>query len=155
MCVVRSIVEVHGGYVSAYSKNVLKKGEHGLSLHITFPRYETKENQIERKHGIILIKEGIKNLASLIKIFQNVLINPHVMQNVNELDHKLFQKPNITVIAVPGQLALFRTKFDFNIQAFAVVEGSNNLPYIVQKDGDGYPALFNEEYLLKNMTIAG
>lgn len=149
MCVVRSIIEVHGGYVSAYSKNVVGEGEHGLSLHITFPKYETKH--IPEKNDVILIKEGIKNLANVIKVFQNVLINPYVMQDVGELEQKTFEKPLVTIIAAPGQLSLLRAKYNFNIKKFAIVEGVNNLPFIVHENREEYPALFSEEYLLKKI----
>jgi signal transduction histidine kinase len=149
MCVVRSIIEVHGGHVNAYSKNVVGKGEHGISLHISFPKYEIEQPE---KHDIVLIKEGIKNLANVIKVFQNVLISPHVMQDVGELDQKPFEKPPVTIIAAPGQLSLLRTKYGFNIQTFAIVEGINNLPFVVHENRDEYPALFSEEYLLKKIV---
>lgn len=156
MCVVRSIIEVHGGHISAYSKNVVEKGEHGLSLHITFPRYEIEHIELPEKNDIVLIKDGIKNLANIIKVFQNVLINPHVMQNIAELEQQSFEKPNITVIATPNQLALLRTRNNNDAQAFAIVEGVNNLPFIVPENGNEFPALFSEEYLLKKvMTSSG
>jgi len=149
MCVVRSIIEVHGGYVSAYSKNVVGKGEHGLSLHISFPKYEIRHPE---KYDIVLIKEGIKNLANVIRVFQNVLISPHVMQDIDELEQKSFEKPLVTIIAAPGQLSLLRTKYNFNIQTFAIVEGTNNLPFVVPENRDEHPALFSEEYLLKKIV---
>lgn len=150
MCVVRSIIEVHGGHISAYSKNIAGKGEHGLSIHITFPKYEMK--LMPEKHDIVLIKEGINNLANVIRVFQNVLINPHVMQDISELEQKVFEKSLITIIAAPSQLSLLRTTYNFNIQAFAVVEGMNNIPFVVHENRDEYPALFSEEYLLKKIV---
>lgn len=152
MCVVRSIIEVHGGHVSAYSKNVVVKGEHGLSLHITFPRYEIKHIELPEKNDIVLIKDGINNLANIIKVFQNVLINPHVMQDIGELEQKSFEKPNFTIIAAPNQLALFRTRNNYDVQAFAIMEGINNLPFIVPENGNEFPVLFSEEYLLKKVV---
>lgn len=151
MCVVRSIIEVHGGHIGVYSKNSLGKGEHGLSIHITFPRYDNDRAQEQKKHDIILIKEDIRNLANLIKVFQNVLVNPHVLQNVDEMEHKSFEKPDMTIIAAPSQVALLRNRHDLDFQVFAIVEGTNNLPFIVHENGDEYPALFNEEYLLKKI----
>jgi signal transduction histidine kinase len=151
MCVVRSIIEVHGGHISAYSKNVVENGEHGLSLHITFPRYEIKHIESPEKNDMVLIKDGIKNLPNIIKIFQNALINPHIIQNIDEFEQKSFEKQNITIIATPNQLALLRLRNNINIQAFAIVEGVNNLPFIVPENGNEFPALFSEEYLLKRI----
>ncbi len=151
MCVVRSIIEVHGGHISAYSKNVVENGEHGLSLHITFPRYEIKHIELPEKNDIVLIKDGIKDLPNIIKVFQNVSINPHVMQNIDEFEEKTFEKPNITIIATPNQLALLRLRNNIDIQAFAIVEGVNNLTFIVPENGNEFPALFSEEYLLKKL----
>lgn len=151
MCVVRSVIEVHGGHVSAYSKNTLGRGEHGLSIHITFPRYEINEIDAQKKHDIILIKEDIQNLAFLIKIFQNVLINPYIVQNVMEIDQKLIDKPNMTILASPGQLANLRLKYKIDIKAYAIVEGSNHLPFVINEVCEEMPGIFNEEYLLKNI----
>lgn len=151
MCVIRSIIEVHGGHISAYSKNIIGKGEHGLSLNIAFPRYEIDKLEVQKKHNIILIKEGIQNLANLIKVFQNVLINPHVIQDIDELKPELLEKTEKAIIAVPSQLALLRTKTNCNVQAFVIVEGTDNLPFIVHENGNEFPALFSEEYLLKRI----
>jgi len=100
---------------------------------------------------MVLIKDGIKNLPNIIKIFQNALINPHIIQNIDEFEQKSFEKQNITIIATPNQLALLRLRNNINIQAFAIVEGVNNLPFIVPENGNEFPALFSEEYLLKRI----
>ena len=55
MCVVRSMLR-YGGHVNIF-KNVVGKGEHGISLHISFPKYEIEQPE---KHDIVLIRKVLK-----------------------------------------------------------------------------------------------
>jgi hypothetical protein len=101
MCIIRSIVESHGGYISAYSKNVLSDKEHGLMLNIAFPVFENEDSEVEsEKDMVVLIKEGVENLSQIIRVFQNVFVNPFIVQSVNDIDLKkmpfpLFVRPEV------------------------------------------------------------
>lgn len=149
MCVVRSVIEVHGGHISAYSKN--SSGMHGLSLNITFPRYEIAAIDQSKKHDVILIKDDVQNLASIFKTFQNVLVNPYVVQNVDEIDSKIVIRPNMVVMAAPKQINSLMSKYKYDFRAYVLVDGVGNLPFVVDGDGDGLPVAFNEEYIIKNI----
>ena len=77
MCIVRSIIEGHGGHISAYSKNLLGNGEHGLILNLSFPVYnEDTPQDSGQKNRVTLIKDGVDNLPLVVRMFQNVSIAP-------------------------------------------------------------------------------
>lgn len=154
MCVVRSIIEVHGGHISAYTKNSLGNKQHGLSLHITFPRYRSEVLDTERKQNIILIKEGLGNLAALIRVFQNVMVNPHIFQSMSEIDQRTYDLKRMTVLAAPCSIGQFRKKYGTMCKVLALVRGDGNSMFIVDESGNEYPSLFCEDYLL-NLIATG
>lgn len=147
MCVVRSIVEVHGGHISAYTKNVIGNGTHGLSFHITFPGYDAESSNPEIRYNVILIKKDIKDPAFLFRVFQNINIQPHVVQNVNEIDQKLIETTGMKIFASPSQLSLLN-KREKLVHAYAIVEGADHDPFIVNDNGKEHPVAFCEEQLM-------
>jgi len=79
LCVIRSIVEAHGGNVSIYSKNLLGGGKHGMIMQITLPAskrmpYETV------KHEFMLIKQGLGDANAVLATLKNLKVIPHIVQ---------------------------------------------------------------------------
>ncbi|NLE00730.1 MAG: HAMP domain-containing histidine kinase [Fibrobacter sp.] len=151
MCVVRSIIEVHGGYISAYSRNNSETGSHGFSLHITFPA-ENIIDKKDNKSNIILIKNGINDLTSVLRVFHNMHLSPSLVQNAFEIDTRAVSIEEVLVIASPTALNQFRSRFQNSGNVFALVEGSENMLYVIDEKAESQPTLFCEEFLFNQIS---
>jgi signal transduction histidine kinase len=151
MCLMRSIVESHGGTISAYSKNLLNERDHGLILIMCFPLYEEElSRSSDHKDPLLLIKDGIIDLSVIFQIFRNVLISPHIVQTINEIDPKIFINGSIPILATPNNLLQLRKKLGTTlIKPFALVPGSKNTIFIIEDKANTTPQLLSEEYLIK------
>jgi signal transduction histidine kinase len=152
MCVIRSIIESHGGYISAYSKNILNNDSHGLVLNIAFPIYrETPQDIDGKKDPVVLIKEGIENLSFIIRIFQNVLITPYIVHKAEEIDLKKMPFEKTAVYASANSLDQFKKKFGKWGQTHALVYGNKNAVFVVNETKDKSLQAFSEKYILENL----
>ena len=152
MCIIRSIIESHGGYISAYSKNVLNDGSHGLILNIAFPLFgKEKPEEPDKKDPVLLIKEGIENLAQIIHIFQNVSITPYIVQRVEDIDSKKIPLETSAVYASTGSLDRFKKKFGAFGTTHALVGEEKNIVFVVNETKDKTVHAFSEKYVLENL----
>jgi signal transduction histidine kinase len=152
MCIMRSVIESHGGHISAYSKNVLNEKEHGLILNIAFPLYIGENEQVEdKKDPVILIKEGVDNLVQVIRVFQNVLVNPHIVQNVEDIDVPKMLREQSAVYSSAGTISLFKKKFGDLGNAHSLVGGTSNVIFVVDERNNREVHAFSENYVLQNM----
>jgi signal transduction histidine kinase len=153
MCVIRSIIESHGGYINAYSKNILNDGSHGLVLNIAFPIYKEGQQEIEgKKDPVVLIKDGIENLSLIIRIFQNVMITPYIVHKAEEIDLKRMPLEKTAVYASANSLDQFKKKFGTTTgQTHALVHGSKNAVFVVNETKDKSLQEFSEKYILENL----
>jgi signal transduction histidine kinase len=152
MCVIRSIVESHGGYINAYSKNLLNNDTHGLILIIAFPVYKEIDQVIGvEKDPVVLIKEGVENLAQIIRVFQNVMISPYIVQNVDEINPKELPLEKIAAFASVAGIAKFRKKFGGIGSTHTLVSSSHSVVFVVNEMDDNYLHTFSEKYVLENL----
>ncbi len=155
MCIVKSTIESHGGHISAYSKTNSNSDSHGLIFHITFPIYEEELDRTpEKKHNILLIKEGIKNISIPIKIFQNTLVNPHVVQKAEDVEFQEDTLDDLVILASPKGLHRFRSKYGNRCTAYALVDGINNNLFAVDERNGIDPIIFSEEFVLDRMLTS-
>lgn len=151
MSISRTIVEAHGGRISAYSKNLARKGEHGLKLIMTFPLYA--QNMLEedlRKHPIVVIKDGMDNLPDLIRIFQNVKVNPHIVQSVQDLKEGDFPPETMSVLVSAKTMAETFTTLASYPMLSMVSHHEKNL-YILDHGRGNRPEFFSEEYVITRL----
>ncbi len=151
MSITRTIVESHGGKISAYSKNHPHSSEQGLKLVLTFPAYT--ENVIEvtqQKYPIVLIKEGIDKLPDLIRVFQNIAITPYFIQDVADLNESDFPPETMTVIVSAPSMATKFPKLSQYPRLCIVSQHETNL-YILDQGRSSHPEIFSEEYVLSNL----
>lgn len=88
--IVRYTVEGNGGNVSILKEESETSVEQGFVFYITFPNYaETIESVDKNKDNIVLVKEGIKNIGDIVRIFNNVLVNPHVVQSLEDFPYHM------------------------------------------------------------------
>ncbi len=155
MSISRTIVESHGGRISAYSKNLARKGEHGLKLILTFPVYA--QNMLEeagRKHPIVIIKDSMDNIADVIRVFQNVKVNPFIVQEVGDLNEDAFPSESMTVLVTAKAMAANFTKLAAYPLLYMVSCHERNL-YILDHGKGNRPEAFSEEYVVKRFLRRG
>jgi signal transduction histidine kinase len=151
MSITRTIVESHGGKISAYSKNMEKSGEHGMKLIMTFPAYA--ESMLEQKHlkyPIVIIKEGMENLPVLIRVFQNLAITPYIVQEVTDLNENEFPMSTMTVI-VGAKALVTRFKNISHYPRICIVSQYEANLYILDHGRGNRAEIFSEEYVLSNL----
>ena len=52
---------------------------------MSFPVYaQNMTEEAQRKHPIVLVKEGMDNLPDIIRVFQNVKVNPYIVQGASK-----------------------------------------------------------------------
>ncbi|MDQ2999761.1 MAG: HAMP domain-containing histidine kinase [Fibrobacterota bacterium] len=147
----RTIVESHGGRISAYSKNLAKRGEQGLKLIITFPMYAEKmAEESQRKHPIVVVKEGMENLPVIIRVFQNLRVNPNIVLRVNDLDEAEYPYDTVTVLVSAKAMAANFTKLAAYPQICLVSNHERN-QYILDHGRGTRPEVFSEEYVVSRM----
>jgi len=155
MSISRTIVESHGGRISAYSKNLGRKGEHGLKLILTFPVYA--QNMLEeagRKHPIVIIKDSMDNIADVIRVFQNVKVNPFIVQSISDLNEDAFPSESMTVLVTAKAMAANFTKLAAYPLLYMVSRHERNL-YILDHGKGNRPEAFSEEYVVKRFLRRG
>ena len=151
MSISRTIVESHGGRISAYSKNLAGRGEHGLTLIMTFPLYaQNMAEESRRKHPIVVVKEGMDNLPELIRIFQNVKVNPYFIQDVQELNEAEFPPDSMSVMVSAKTMASRFTTLAAYPWLFLASHHERNL-YVLDHGRGSRPQVFSEEYVVSRL----
>lgn len=151
MSITRTIVEGHGGKISAYSKNLARKNEHGLKLILTFPVFDHAMGQeAQKKHPIVLIKDGMDNLPEIIRIFQNLRVNPHIIQDVLDLNDVDHPPDSITVMVSTKTMASGFTKLAPYPRLCMMSHHLRNL-YVLDHGRGNMPEVFSEEYVLSRL----
>ncbi len=151
MSITRTIVESHGGRISAYSKNLAKKGEHGLKLIMTFPVYaQNLDEDATQKHPIVVVKDGMDNMPDLIRVFQNIRVNPSIVQSVEDLEGPEFNPDLVTVLVSARTMAEKFTRLAMFPQLCLVSHHARNV-YVLDHGRGNRPEIFSEEYVLNRM----
>jgi signal transduction histidine kinase len=152
MSITRTIVESHGGKISAYSKNLVRKGETGLKLIMTFPVYaQSMAEEAQKKHPIVLVKSGMDDLTGIIRIFQNVRVNPHVVQEAAELSVADYPPDAMTVLVSAKTMAANYTLLAHYPRLCLVSHHEANL-YVLDYGRGNRPEVFSEEYVVSRLV---
>jgi len=77
LCVIRSIIEAHGGNINIYSKNLLGGGKHGIVMQIALPASKRMPYE-SAKHEFLLIKQGLDDANGILEPLKNLKIIPHI-----------------------------------------------------------------------------
>ncbi len=151
MSIARTIVESHGGKISAYSKNLAKQGERGLKLILTFPVFaQNLAEDSESKGPIVVVKDGMENLSDIIRIFQNVKVVPHLVSDASELNEADFPPDSITVLVSAKAMA---QKFPSlsNYPMLCLVSQHDRNLYILDHGRSNRLEIFSEEYVVTRL----
>jgi hypothetical protein len=151
MSITRTIVESHGGRISAYSKNLSKMGGHGLKLIITFPIYADKiAEEANRKHPIVVVREGMDNLPDLVRVFQNLRVTPSIVLSVGDLNEAEYAPEAFTVMVSAKTMAANFRKLSVYPQLCLVSHHDRN-QYVLDHGRGSRPEVFSEEYVVTRM----
>lgn len=151
MSITRTIIESHGGKVSAYSKNLARKDDHGLKLIMSFPIYaQSLAEEAQRKHPIVLIKDGMDNLTDIIRVFQNVKVTPRIIQGAEELTEADFPPDSMTVLVSAKTMASQFTRLSQFPKLCLVSHHERNL-YVLDYGRGNRPEVFSEEYVITRL----
>ena len=153
MPIIKSIVESHGGYISAYSKNLMEGGDHGLVLNVSFPTYSQPNTQTDiPKQNIVLVKEGIENIGPVIRVFQNVHFTPRIVQSLSDMDGREFSLGKMMVLANPENIVKLQKRSE-NFRAYALMAGNDKQPTVMNVSREGPPEAFSEEFVIANFVM--
>ncbi len=151
LSITRNIVEIHGGRISAYSKNIGRKKAHGLIVNITIPIYQAElEKRLKTKHPIVLITQEMENLQHVVRIFHNVIVNPHIIKTPNELSSVPGNAKNMAIIISTKALGDNYEAFSEYPHLVLMSQHKQNA-YALDNKPDAVPVIFSEEYLLKDL----
>lgn len=154
MAITRSIVEGHGGYVNVTSKNQQRNKGHGLIFNISFPSYAESVQQAQNKNDhIVLIKEGLGELISVINTFRNVYVNPHIIQDFSEFDIVKYPYSKVTILGNPAIIGEINKKHQA-YECFSIVSSHDKNLYVVGNKENSYNGLFSEEFILSKLRVS-
>ena len=124
---IRYIVEGNGGHVTIISKEAMKSGTSGLLFYITFPNYAESPELFEKvKDNVVLIKDGLKDLDKIIQIFNNVFVNPHIVQFLDDKPDYLEKNP-IIMGSYKSVKHLLSTTTGRKHPAYIISEGNSHI----------------------------
>lgn len=150
LSIVRSIVESHGGRITAYSKNSQQPKSHGIRVLMSFPNFNSTEHEFESHAKIIVLRQNMPEIGSAMQIMKNVCITPTLLDDVAHLNlfdsgsrNKLIFVSTKTYSEQYDQLKRFRNVVVLSQQGKSIyaLDPSNGLP----------PVVFCEEYLFETL----
>ena len=120
----RSTIEANGGHLSVFVKKCFKPPSDGLVYNIALPNYAEAPFKYDKdKDRVVLIKNGLSNLEPIIKIFNNVFVNPHIVQSHEDIINKYDE--SYIILGSKAELSAFQNH-NYNFQFF-----------IIASEGDG------------------
>jgi signal transduction histidine kinase len=155
MSISRAIVESHGGHISVYNRNMLGNSAHGLRLEMTFPQYnESVADAAAHQDNLALVKEGIANLAAVIRVLQNVNVSPYVFQTLADMKGNALADPNLVVLLAAQMVAEVNRRRDSVRSDIALISCDGPSVYVCRPRGNGVPEMLSEEYVLTHLMHA-
>jgi signal transduction histidine kinase len=152
MCIIRSIIEGHGGHINVYSKNILNNNTHGLFFTLAFPVYEEEKNKlIDKKDQVILIKDKLDNLSFIIRVFQNIMVNPHIFQSVDDIAIKKTDLEKFVVFGSPNSIRSFQKKNDCTGNTHMLTCNTDGTTFVVNENLKTIHVL-SEKYIIESMA---
>jgi hypothetical protein len=149
MSIVRSIVESHGGHINCYSKNLQDNGENGLKLVIAFPYYkETEEDKKGEKDNIVFMKEGIEDLTVPFRVFQNISLNPYVVQNVSEITAERFSTEDVIIFGTTKNINKVKKKYDTSYVTYTLISSDKYGLYVIDSFDRSKVVPFSEDFII-------
>ena len=82
-------IEAIGGHLTMVAKNKGTVGESGLLSYLSFPNYTAYPWKLDtEKDNVILVKEGLPKLESIVEMFHHVFVHPHVVEKAEQISYQ-------------------------------------------------------------------
>lgn len=152
MSIIYSIIQSHGGKISAYSKNLEAENSHGMRLEIVLPQYvDNKEDQEEKKHSVVLITKNLRALHEIINVMQNVQLRPFIMHDWAELQRSHLKVDAMKIIGDTQSICSVSKHYP-NAQKLFMLSSNHQLTYVLSLSSSNKdPEIFSEEFVLSNL----
>jgi signal transduction histidine kinase len=145
LAITRTIIESHGGKISAYSKNLIEGQGTGMLMQLTFPFGEEKEE--ENGTSVFIGKENLSHLDAIANILRNVRINPVLVDNFTEI-HKVKSRSKLNVLSADPKY--ISNKLWKKARLFKIIESDGAIG-IIEENGKNHLDIFTEEFALKTL----
>jgi signal transduction histidine kinase len=148
MCVVNSIVERHGGRISAFSRKKTIKDIDGLGLQIIFPKNMDEISfDDEFKNDIIVVSDGLSNLTRVLEVFRNSFVKPYIFNTVKEINPELLKNKKLIVFGCAASIQQLR-KINTLTSTCVIVENGKSGVFVLDERGETEPEQFSEYFVL-------
>lgn len=143
LSIAQNVIQNHEGFLSAYSKNIIGKGETGMIFCITLPMPETKPPAKGAEPEFLVIEEGLSHqLPEIYRIFSHIHLRFHTLQS---------GKTDIS--AFPAGIKTFCSPLVNTIPAAAdpfFIDPEISIPTI-RRNGSTDPTILTEVWALENL----
>lgn len=154
LSIIRSIVEGHGGFISAYSKNLIENKGTGLILNIGFPVFQDEggnEQANDKKDPIILIQDKLEFLPEIIKKFQHAFVNPNVVKSVSDISLNRDDFLRMTVYTSLSGLEQIKKKYEAVSNVHTIICKDKNLIFVVKEAESQKVNFLTEQYIIEHI----
>jgi hypothetical protein len=149
MSLSRTVIESHGGKISAYSKNFNGDDAHGLIMHILFPSFDDPgRERAQTKAPLVLLPDAMDDLEGVLRILGNAALAPYVVNRLDELE--------ASGTTMHGKTLLFSSRSKLLSQVrpqamgqVALITSHHRQLYITGQAVGGQTELFTEELALR------
>lgn len=153
--IIKSIIEAHGGHISAYSKNLTESGERGLLFNITLPVFEEREEDRTDRPRVILLKEGLvgSELEGVLRAFSNVSLTPDIVHAVADLRPREFDPGAVSVVGVPDTVARVKEKHP-GYSDLLVLSTHKSTLQVLDLAAGSRPTPFSEQFIISRFILS-
>jgi len=152
LCVMRSIVEAHGGNISIYTKNPLGNNAHGLSVQMIIPASK-KMPYTAAKSEVLLVKEGLSDSAGIMEKLKNLKILPRTAEFAKDVESAPKNSSlGLMVLAAAEKAAELKSRPESSEAARILsLEKIGDGQMLVRNTDDNRADLFTEEYIITHL----
>ena len=144
----RAVIESHGGHITAYTRNGLMSGNHGLQLNISLPQFtDDPKMQDGGPATIVFVKNGFENPGALLQVFSNVNIFPLTVQSAEELD-KIKNTGFMTVVAAEETFRALHKNEHIRQELLQLVSCNEGIYYAKNATPHTPLTLFTEDFVV-------
>ena len=146
LSMIRASIEANGGHITIITKNALLPQQSGLIYYISLPNYtDTPWVYDKDKDNVVLIKNGLEKIDVIIQKFNNVFVNPHVLEKAEDIGKQF--DPAIKILgSFTGLQPLIGSNFNCHVL------NSNESGSVYVKPGySGRDVPFTEYYILNDL----
>ncbi len=150
LAIAKSIVESHGGRISAQLKKNAQGRSTGMRFALSFPNFNAEQDSHQSQQpSIVLVRNGGPQEESVVRTLRNICIAPILVNSVEELDRQAFRSDS--VIFASSSILLHDQKKLRSYKRIFLLSQSAGQTYIFESGIDREPELLSEEYVVRRI----